>query len=89
MKVCGGVDVWSHIFLTSALVGGKWSTSRPSRFIPAKRALGTHRLGGWLVPSVGLDNVEKRKFFTLQGLKLVQPVASRYTDGASPTTTCK
>jgi hypothetical protein len=33
--------------------------------------------------SVGLDDVEKKKFFTLPGLEL-QPVASRYTDYAIP-----
>jgi hypothetical protein len=35
----------------------------------------------------GLDDLEKRKFLTLSGLKLdtsvVQPVASRYTDYAT------
>jgi hypothetical protein len=38
----------------------------------------------------GLDDVEKRKFFTLPGLELrpsiVQPVASRFTDCAIPFT---
>jgi hypothetical protein len=34
MKVYGGVDVWIHIFLTSALVRGEWSTSRLGRFTP-------------------------------------------------------
>jgi hypothetical protein len=37
-------------------------------------------------PRVGLDNVEKRKFLTLPGLEL-QPVASRYTDCATPAPT--
>jgi hypothetical protein len=32
MKANGGVDVKIHIFLTSALVGGEWSASRPGRF---------------------------------------------------------
>jgi hypothetical protein len=32
MKAYGGVDVQMHIFLTSALVGGEWSASRPGRF---------------------------------------------------------
>jgi hypothetical protein len=27
MKASGGVDVYIHIFLTSALVGGEWSAS--------------------------------------------------------------
>jgi hypothetical protein len=39
----------------------------------------------------GLDNVEKRKFLTLPGLKLrlsvTQPVASHYTDYATPAPT--
>jgi hypothetical protein len=36
LKACGGVDVYMHIFLTSALVD-EWSASRPGRFTP-----GTH-----------------------------------------------
>jgi hypothetical protein len=39
-------------------------------------------------PRAGLDDVEKRKFLTLPELELrppvVQPVASRYTDYATP-----
>jgi hypothetical protein len=39
-------------------------------------------------PRGGLDDVEKRKYFNLQGLDLrpsvVQPIASRYTDYAIP-----
>jgi hypothetical protein len=34
MKAYEGVDVYIHIFLTSALVGGEWSASRPCRFTP-------------------------------------------------------
>jgi hypothetical protein len=84
MKTYGGVDVYIHIFLTSALVGGEWSASRPCRFIP-----GTHFIGGWVDPRVGLDDMEKWKFFTLPGLELppsliVQPVSSSYTDWAIP-----
>jgi hypothetical protein len=36
MTTYGGVDVWIHIFLTSALVGGEWPASRPGRFTPGK-----------------------------------------------------
>jgi hypothetical protein len=86
MKACGGVDVYIHIFLTSALVGGEWSGSRPGRFTPWKRAPGTYWIGGWVDPTAGLDDMEKRKFLTLSGLELrpsvVQLVASRYTDWA-------
>jgi hypothetical protein len=50
--------------LTSALVGGEWSASRPGRFTPS-----THWIGGW-APEPVLDDVENIKFFTLPGLEL-------------------
>jgi hypothetical protein len=49
MKTHGGVDVYIHVFLTSALVGDKWSASRPGRHTP-----GTH----WVGPRTDLDDVE-------------------------------
>jgi hypothetical protein len=64
MKAYGGVDVWIHIFLTSALAGGKWSVSSPGCFTS-----GTHWIGGWVDPRAGLDDVEKRKFLTLPGFE--------------------
>jgi hypothetical protein len=70
MKAYRGVDVYIHIFLTSALVGGEWSTSRLGRFTPGERAPGTHWIGGWVDPRAGLDDLEMRKFLTLQGLEL-------------------
>jgi hypothetical protein len=88
MKAYGGVGVYIHIFLTSALAGGEWSASRPGRFTPGERAPCIHWIEGWVDPRVGLDDVEKRKFLTLPGLELdllvVQPVPSRYTDYAIP-----
>jgi hypothetical protein len=36
--------------LTSALDGSEWSASRPGRFTPRERALGTHCIGGWVCP---------------------------------------
>jgi hypothetical protein len=56
--------------LTSAQVDGKWSASRPTRFIPGERALGTHCIGVWVDPRVGLDDTEKGKFLTSAGLEL-------------------
>jgi hypothetical protein len=44
MKAYVGVDVYIHIFLTSALAGGEWSASRHGRFIP--RYPLARRLGG-------------------------------------------
>jgi hypothetical protein len=35
-------------FLTSALDEGEWSASRPGRFTPPERFLGTHWVGGWM-----------------------------------------
>jgi hypothetical protein len=70
MKAYGGVNVWIHIFLTYALTGVEWSASRLCRFTPGERAPGTHWIGGWVDPRAGLDDLEKRKFFTLSGLEL-------------------
>jgi hypothetical protein len=70
MKAYGGLNVYTQIFLTSALVGGEWSTSRPGRFIAEERAPGTHWMGGWVYLRAGLDDLEKRKFLTLPGLEL-------------------
>jgi hypothetical protein len=53
------MDVYIHIFLTSALVGDEWSASRPCRFTPRKRAPGTHLIGGWVDRRAGLDDMEK------------------------------
>jgi hypothetical protein len=69
MKAYGGVDVYIHIFLTSALVGGECSASRPCRSTSRERARSTHCIGGWVGPRAGLDDVEKRKFLTLLGLE--------------------
>jgi hypothetical protein len=70
MKVYGGVDVEVHIFLTSALVGGEWSASGHGRFTPGERTPSTHWIGGWVGPRASLNDVEMRKFLTLQGLEL-------------------
>jgi hypothetical protein len=55
VKMYGGVDVYIHIILTSALVEGELSTSLLGRFIPHEKALVTH----WVDPGVGLDDVGK------------------------------
>jgi hypothetical protein len=58
MKEYGGLDVFLHIFLTSTLVGGEWSPSRPCRFTPGEKAPRTHWIGGWVGPRAGLDDME-------------------------------
>jgi hypothetical protein len=60
MKTNGGVDVQIHIFFTSALVGGEWSSSCPGRCTPGEKAARTHWKGGWVGPRTGLDDVEKK-----------------------------
>jgi hypothetical protein len=57
-------------FLGLGTSGGEWSASRPSRFTLEERAPGTHRIGGWVSPRTGLDDVEKKKFLTLPGAEL-------------------
>jgi hypothetical protein len=73
MKTYGGVDVYTDAFLTSALVQGEWSASRPGRFTPGERAPGTHWIGGWVGPRASLDDVERWKFLPPPGLEL-QPL---------------
>jgi hypothetical protein len=79
-RCMGGMNA----FLTLALVGGERSASRPSRFTPWKRVRDTHRIGGWVGPRSGLDNLERRKSCPYRDLNgdppTVQPIPSRYTD---------
>jgi hypothetical protein len=75
MKAYGGMDVYIHIFLTSALVGGEWSASRTGLFIPRETTTGNHWIGAWMDPRAGLDDVEKRNSLTLQELGL-RPLSS-------------
>jgi hypothetical protein len=41
----------------------------PAALPRGKKSPGTHWIGGWVDPRAGLDDVEKRKFLTLPGLK--------------------
>jgi hypothetical protein len=63
------VDVWIHIFLNSALVGGEWSGLGPGLFTPRERVPGIHCIGGQVGPGAGVDDVEKEKFLNLPGLE--------------------
>jgi hypothetical protein len=77
----GGVGVYFHAFLTSALDGGEWSASRHGRFNS-----GSYCIGGWVGLRVGLDVTEKRKnLLPLPGIEArllgrLAPYFSRYTD---------
>jgi hypothetical protein len=61
MKTYVGIDAMIHVVLTSALVGGEWTASRPGRFTLGERALSTHWIDGWVGPRTSLDDVERRK----------------------------
>jgi hypothetical protein len=58
MKTYERADVKTHVFLTSVLVGGGGSASRPCRFTPREKATGTHWIGGWVDPRAVLDDME-------------------------------
>jgi hypothetical protein len=83
MKAQVGVDVWIHIFLTSALAGGEWSASCPGRF-----TLGTHWIEGLGGPQRRSGQFGEEKILDLTGNRIpepsvVQPVTSHYTDYAT------
>jgi hypothetical protein len=71
MKAQGGVDLYTHIFLTSAQFGGEWTTSSPCLFTFREKAPGTHLIRGWVGPRAGLDCMEDREFLLLTGLELL------------------
>jgi hypothetical protein len=59
MNAYRGVNVQTHVFLTSTLVGGEWSASLHGLFTPKERSPGTHWIGGWVDPRASLDDMEK------------------------------
>jgi hypothetical protein len=64
MKMYGGSGcIYTH-FIDRVIIAVEWSASHPGRYTP-----GTHWIRGWVVPRVGLDDIEKRKFLTLPGLE--------------------
>jgi hypothetical protein len=62
MKTYGGVDVKTHGFLTSAIIGGEWSASPPGRVNPA-----TQWVGVLMGSEASLDDMEKRKLSLICG----------------------
>jgi hypothetical protein len=74
MKTHRGVDVYIHIFFTSALFAGEWSASRPCRFTPGETAPGTHWIRGWVGPRTGMDDVEKKNSLPYLDSNLDPPV---------------
>jgi hypothetical protein len=73
MKAYEGMYVEIHVFLTSALVGGEGSASRPGRFTPGERVPRVLWKEVWVGPKGGLGDTDKRKFLNEPGLEL-QPL---------------
>jgi hypothetical protein len=65
----GGVEVYLHEFLTSALDGGEWSASRHCRLTPREGAAGTHGIGGWVGSRAILNMVVKRNSQSPRGIE--------------------
>jgi hypothetical protein len=65
-----GEWLYRSTFLTLAVAGGELSASRPGNFTLDERARVTHRIGGWVDPRTGLEDVGNRKFLALSGLEL-------------------
>jgi hypothetical protein len=90
MEALGGESRYSsYSFTTSALDGGEWSASRPSRaFTPGERTPSTHWSGGWVGPRAGLDTEEEKILCPCRGSNpdrpVVQPVVRHYTAWANP-----
>jgi hypothetical protein len=72
----GGVDVYIHVYLTSALDGAEWSDSRPGHFTSDERAPVAHFVRGWVGPRAGVDAFAKRNVYSPAGNRtlVVQPV---------------
>jgi hypothetical protein len=67
------------------VVGGQHHT--PVALPPGKWP-GNHCIGVWVGPRTGLDGCEKPRSPPGFDPRIVQPVASRYTDYAIPALTC-
>jgi hypothetical protein len=65
-----GIDVWIHVFMTMALVGGECSASCPVRFTSGERVPFTYLIG-WIGPRTSLDDMEKENFLILSRLELL------------------
>jgi hypothetical protein len=59
MKAYGGLNVKTHVFLTSDLVGDELSVSRPCHFNPRVRTPGTNWIRGWVGPRDCVDDIEE------------------------------
>jgi hypothetical protein len=73
-KVFCGMEVYLHSFLTSALDGGEWLTSRPGRFTPTERTLAPEPI--W---TGGGGEEKNSQPFPDSNPPIIHPEAQRYT----------
>jgi len=64
----GGVDIRAYTFLTSSLGGDVWSVSQPGCFIPRKRDLDIHGIGGWSWLQSGSGHGDEGKNLAVQSI---------------------
>ena len=57
-KACGEVEVCLHVFLTSALDEGDWSSLSRGSFTRGTNPFDTHWPLGWLGPRTGLEALQ-------------------------------
>jgi hypothetical protein len=72
----GGVDIQTHVFLTSALVGGEWSALRPGRFTKKEINSSTNFIEICVDPRTDLDDMEKGKILESTGTPTLTPQSS-------------
>ena len=81
------VEIWLHVFLTSAVVGGWWSTSRSGRSVPGdQKPAPTEKEAGW-APQTVWAFWGKKYFLALPGFvsRSSNLQTSCYTDYANTT----
>jgi len=61
----GGVEVWSHPFLTPAIDRDEWPNLGSGQRKP-----GSHRTRGYFTPRAGLDISEKIKYLAASGIRI-------------------
>jgi hypothetical protein len=75
-KARGGVDVYLYSFFN---LGARWRLVVNATLPPRKRS-GTNCIGGWVGLRDGLDRCGKSRPPPGFNRRIVQPVASRYTE---------
>jgi hypothetical protein len=73
MKIRGEVEVQLHNSSPRHWMETSVQLHAPAALPSEERAPSTYCIGGWVDPTTGLDDLEKRKFLTLPGLELRHP----------------